>query len=77
MNRYPFWKYLILLAALTLGAIFSLPNIYPPDPAVQISGTSSALQMTEADEQRVAGALKGASISAKSIERERTIFWSG
>ncbi len=70
MNRYPFWKYLILLFALTLGAIYSLPNIYPPDPAVQISGTSSSLEMTEADERRVGRALAAAGITAKAVERE-------
>lgn len=39
MNRYPLWKYLLILVAVALGMIYALPNIYPPDPAIQISST--------------------------------------
>ncbi|MFL0810715.1 MAG: protein translocase subunit SecD [Agarilytica sp.] len=37
MNRYPLWKYLLILCAVVIGFIYALPNIYPPDPAIQIS----------------------------------------
>lgn len=37
MNRYPLWKYLLILTAVVVGFIYALPNIYPPDPAIQIS----------------------------------------
>ncbi len=40
MNKFPMWKYLLVLFALTLGVVYSLPNIYAPDPAIQISGAS-------------------------------------
>ncbi|HEY8555617.1 MAG TPA: protein translocase subunit SecD [Burkholderiales bacterium] len=38
MNRYPAWKYLLILAAVVLGLIYSLPNLYGEDPAIQVSG---------------------------------------
>jgi len=41
MNRYPLWKYLLILLVIVLGVIYALPNLYVPDPAVQISGQSS------------------------------------
>ncbi|MGO1626945.1 MAG: hypothetical protein ACTHXI_07600, partial [Halomonadaceae bacterium] len=43
LNRYPLWKYLIILVVLLAGLIYSLPNLFPEDPAVQIStqGNSS------------------------------------
>jgi preprotein translocase subunit SecD len=39
MNRYPLWKYVVLLVALVVGAIYALPNLYGEDPAVQIATT--------------------------------------
>ena len=45
MNRYPLWRYLLILAVLAVGLVYSLPNLFIPDPALQISGQSSALTM--------------------------------
>ena len=42
MKRYGLWKYLLILLVLCFGVIYSLPNLYAPDPAVQISYTSSS-----------------------------------
>ena len=48
MNRYPLWKYLLIAAAMALGFIYAAPNLYAPDPAIQISGQSGAMVMDEA-----------------------------
>lgn len=45
MNRFPIWKNLLIVFIATLGVIYSAPNLYAPDPAVQISGQSSATVM--------------------------------
>ncbi len=37
INKYPLWKNLIVLIAITLGVIYALPNVYPPDYALQVS----------------------------------------
>ena len=37
MNRYPAWKYVLLIIVLTVGAVFALPNLFGDDPAVQVS----------------------------------------
>ena len=47
MNRYPLWKNLLVLLIATLGVIYSAPNLYAPDPAVQISGQSGATVIDE------------------------------
>ncbi|WP_018416803.1 protein translocase subunit SecD [Teredinibacter turnerae] len=47
MNRYPLWKYLLILVILGVGFIYALPNIYAPDPAVQISGSSASLKIDQ------------------------------
>jgi preprotein translocase subunit SecD len=39
MNRYPLWKYLLILAIVVLGFLYFLPNLYGEDPAIQISAT--------------------------------------
>ena len=42
MKRYGLWKYLLILIVLGFGIVYSLPNLYAPDPAVQVSYTSSS-----------------------------------
>ena len=39
MNRYPLWKYLLILAVVLVGLVYFLPNLYGEDPAIQISAT--------------------------------------
>ena len=39
LNRYPLWKNLMVIFIVAIGILYSLPNIYGEDPAVQISGT--------------------------------------
>ncbi|MES1927291.1 protein translocase subunit SecD [Salinisphaera sp. T31B1] len=40
MNRYPLWKYLLLLAVIAVGVLYALPNLYGEQPAVQVSQAS-------------------------------------
>lgn len=48
MNRYPIWKYLIVLAALLIGLLYALPNLFGESPAVQISGAKSTVRVEPA-----------------------------
>src|SRR5690606_17316561 len=41
MNRYPTWKYLLILAAVLLGLIYSLPNLFGEDPAIHVSARTA------------------------------------
>jgi preprotein translocase subunit SecD len=61
-NRYPLWKYLLLVVVLGLALVFSSANLYAPDPAVQISGTSSALVLNDAIITRATTALEESNI---------------
>jgi len=38
MNRYPLWKYIIILAVIIPGFLYALPNLYGEDPGIQIAG---------------------------------------
>lgn len=62
MNRYPLWKYLLILVVLVLGFVYAMPNLYAPDPAVQISGQSSALEVGQNVLSRAEKALDDAGI---------------
>ena len=66
MNRYSLWKHLILLFALVFGIVYAMPNIYAPDPAIQVSGQSSSLLVTESELALVEDALKAKGIAYKS-----------
>jgi len=66
LNKYPLWKYLLIVAVLVIGFIYSAPNLYPDDPAVQISGASTALQVSQADLDRASKALAAAGIEVKA-----------
>ncbi|MCW9716560.1 protein translocase subunit SecD [Avibacterium sp. 21-594] len=39
LNRYPLWKNIMVTLVVAIGVLYSLPNLYGEDPAVQISGT--------------------------------------
>lgn len=66
LNKYPLWKYVLILAVLAIGFIYSAPNLYPDDPAIQITGASTALQVTQADLDRSSKALADAGIQVKA-----------
>ena len=66
LNKYPLWKYLLILAVLAIGFIYSAPNLYPDDPAIQVSGASTTLQISQADLERINKALGAAGINVKS-----------
>ncbi len=67
MNRYPAWKYAIIVIALLIAALFTLPNFFGEAPAVQVSSTKSIVKIDATTEARVAQALKEAGISAEAI----------
>ncbi len=62
LNRYPLWKYLLLLLVLAFALIFSSANLYAPDPAVQISGNSSSLEINNQTVKRITDSLESANI---------------
>lgn len=72
MNRYPLWKYILLLFVLAIGLIYAMPNIYKEDPAVQISGVRTGIPVDEATMQRVEKLLQSEDIAYFGIEQDGT-----
>jgi len=68
INKYPIWKNLIVVGALALGLIYAMPNIYPPDFALQVSGESGDVVVTERTLRTVKNSLDDAGIPYFSPE---------
>ena len=47
INRYPLWKYLLIVFLLVIGVVYALPNLYGDDPALQISANRMAEVTTD------------------------------
>ncbi len=63
MNRYPVWKYAIMVIVLLVGLIYTLPNLFGEAPAVQVSPAKSTVKVDAATQQRVDAALKAANLA--------------
>ncbi|WKU19178.1 protein translocase subunit SecD [Advenella alkanexedens] len=58
MNRYPLWKYLMVLVALVIGIIYTIPNFFGESPAVQVSSANVTLKVDQQLLSRVDSILK-------------------
>ena len=67
MNRYPVWKYAILVIALLVGVLYTLPNFFGEAPAVQVSSAKATIKVDAAVLQRVEEALKAAGVTADFV----------
>jgi len=63
MNRYPVWKYAILVIVLLVGALYTLPNFFGEAPAVQVSSAKATVKVDAAVQQRVEDVLKAAGVT--------------
>ena len=69
LNRYPLWKNLMVILVIAIGLLYSLPNIYGEDPAVQISGTRGQ-QATSTTLSDIQNLLKTNNLTPKSTTLE-------
>jgi preprotein translocase subunit SecD len=67
MNRYPLWKYLIIVAALCFGAFYTLPNFFGEWPAVQIASVKATVRADNSLLTRVQDTLQSAGIETVGV----------
>ena len=67
MNRYPVWKYAIIVIALVVGALYTLPNFFGEAPAVQVSAGKATARVDTGTQTRIEEAIKGAGLKADLI----------
>ena len=65
MKRYGLWKYVLILLVLSFGVVYSLPNLYSPDPAVQVSYNSSSQSADVNLKNRIQSVLDSDSLLSK------------
>ncbi|MCT4713490.1 protein translocase subunit SecD [Enterobacteriaceae bacterium H18W14] len=66
LNRYPLWKYIMLVVVIIVGLLYALPNLYGEDPAVQLTG-ARGVAASEQTLIQVQNTLKEEKITAKSV----------
>jgi|TARA_R110002126_G_C10476571_1_gene501502 preprotein translocase subunit SecD len=65
LNKFPVWKYLLVLAVVAIGLLYASPNLYGRDPAIQVSGAKGAdVDLSVVD--KVNAILKTNNVTAKS-----------
>ena len=67
MNRYPLWKYLIMIVVTAAGLLYTLPNIFGEGPAVQVSSARSTVKVTADLEPKIAEILAAQNIANQGI----------
>ncbi|NBX56773.1 MAG: protein translocase subunit SecD, partial [Betaproteobacteria bacterium] len=70
MNRYARWKYLVILTAVLLGSLYTLPNFFGEAPAVQVSPARASVKLDLGVQAKVEQALSAASLSPSVIALE-------
>jgi preprotein translocase subunit SecD len=68
MNRYPIWKYAIIVVALLVSAIYALPNLFGESPAVQVSAGRSSVRIDTGTVTRVEQALAAQGIQPSLLQ---------
>ncbi|WP_219952736.1 protein translocase subunit SecD [Dickeya zeae] len=69
LNRYPLWKYLMLIVTIVVGLLYALPNLYGEDPAIQVTGARGTAA-SESTLVQIQNVLQEQHIASKSIALE-------
>lgn len=72
MNRYPAWKYVVIVMALVVGFLYALPNFFGESPAVQVSSAKASVKVDASTLMQVQEALKSAGIVANLVALDGT-----
>lgn len=70
MNRYPLWKYILIVVVLLVGLVYALPNLFPSDPAIQISSTTESTIVDAKFAQDIEKQLADKGFKPKSVDLE-------
>ena len=67
MNRYPLWKYVVMLVALVIGLVYTLPNFFGEAPAVQVSSGKATVKLDSTTLSQVEAALASSQIKPDDV----------
>jgi preprotein translocase subunit SecD len=69
-NTYPVWRYLLIALVIAIGIVYAVPNLFPPDYAIQIRADTSDAQVTMPIVTRATEALQRGGIAVKGSESD-------
>ncbi|RZI75832.1 MAG: protein translocase subunit SecD [Variovorax sp.] len=72
MNRYPVWKYTVIVIVLLLGLIYALPNFFGEAPAVQVSAAKATVKVDASTQARIEETLKAAGLTPTKVTLDGT-----
>ena len=61
--QYPAWKYLLITVVILIAGLYAAPNLYPDEPAVQITSAAAGTQLSEEILTQSQGLLKEAGLN--------------
>ncbi len=67
MNRYPLWKYILIVFALLMGALYTAPNYFGDSPALQVTSGKSTVKINSDTVAQVEAVLKQEGIKSKGL----------
>lgn len=70
LNRFPLWKNILVVAVMVVAFFYAAPNLFPEDPAVQISGSSAAMSLDEGTVDKIKQALQTAQVPYTQIDHD-------
>ncbi|MEO7495809.1 MAG: protein translocase subunit SecD, partial [Massilia sp.] len=70
MNRYPLWKYILIVVALLLGVLYTAPNYFQESPALQVTTAKTTVKVNSETAARVEQALKKEGVPAERVGLE-------
>ncbi len=70
ITRFPLWKAAAIACALVFGGLYGLPNAFPDDPAIQVSGVRSSVAVSVDALQDVVAELTAAGHAVVGVEED-------
>ena len=70
MNRYPLWKYILIVIALLFGVLYTVPNFFGESPALQISSGKATVKLESSAMARVEEVLQKGGVATTGMYYE-------
>ena len=70
MNKYPAWKYALVVIAILVSALYAAPNLFGEVPAVQVSSARASAKVDSALRQSLDEALKSANVAVAGADQD-------
>lgn len=70
-NRFPIWKNILIIMLMAVGILYALPNLFGNDPSVQLSSSSTSVELDKSQADAIQASIKNAAIPVKSFEFDK------